>query len=132
MKSRSVIFVITLFFYCVTYSVNFFEYCIVDTSRKELYPHATSHPYRTCMMHVWIPNPSIHFCKEKYPLILFSHGLGGTYNGMTYTNLCKNIASHGYVVASVSHTYACKPIQFPDGTQSPYLFPSVAVHFQSN
>jgi dienelactone hydrolase len=120
----------------------FFEYCIVDTSRKELYPHTTSQPYRTCMMHVWIPHPSIHFCKAKtlranggkqYPLILFSHGLGQTYNGMTYTNLCKNIASHGYIVASVSHTYACKPIQFPgDSTQSPYLFPSQLIHFQSN
>jgi dienelactone hydrolase len=129
MKNRSVIFVITLFFYCNTYPVNFFEYCIVDTSRQELYPHTTSHSYRTCMMHVWIPHAEQ---KQHYPLILFSHGLGRTYNGMMYANLCKNIASHGYVVASVSHTYACKPIQFPDGTQSPYLFPSGAIHFQGN
>ncbi len=77
-------------------------------------------------MHVWIPRAEQ---KQQYPLILFSHGLGGTYNGMTYKALCKNIASHGYVVASVSHTYGCKPVQFLDGTQSPYLFPSRNVHF---
>jgi dienelactone hydrolase len=111
-------------------SPSFVEYCIVDTLRKELYPHTTAQPYRACMMHVWIPRAE-H--KQQYPLILFSHGLGKTYNGMTYTNLCKNIASRGYVVASVSHTYACKPVQFlDDSTQTPYLFPSRAVHFQSN
>jgi dienelactone hydrolase len=106
--------------------VNFVEYCIVDTTRQELYPHFVNNPFRQCMMHVWIPCSEQ---KQQFPLILFSHGLGGTYNGMTYTALCKHIASSGYVVASVSHTYGCKPVQFPDGTQSPYLFPTRAVHF---
>jgi dienelactone hydrolase len=79
------------------------------------------------MMHVWVPHIEK---KQQYPLILFSHGLGDTYNGMTYTTLCKNIASQGYVVTSVSHSYACKPIWLSDGTQTPYLFPSQAIHFQ--
>lgn len=41
-----------------------------------------------------------------------------------YTRLCEYCASCGYVVVSVSHPYACKNIQFPDGRMAPYLFPA--------
>ena len=99
-------------------SCDFVEYHIIDKSRQELYPHNPSHPYREFMMHVWVP-----LQKKQCPLILFSHGLGKTYNGMTYTYLCQSIAAQGYVVASVSHTYGCKPIQFPDGRVADYHFP---------
>ncbi len=132
MTNKLLFFFALFFFYShscaqqLNIPVNFVEYCIVDTARQELYPHSVNNPYRQCMMHVWIPHAEQ---KQQYPLILFSHGLGGTYNGMTYTALCHKIASYGYVVASVSHTYGCKPVQFPDGTQSPYLFPSYVVHF---
>ena len=132
MRSKRFLFLIILSVYSnycaqqLDIPVNFVEYCIVDISRQEAYPHAVDRPYRQCMMHVWIPHAEQ---EQQYPLILFSHGLGGTYNGMTYTALCKNIASQGYVVASVSHTYGCKPVQFLDGTQPSYLFPYRAVHF---
>lgn len=105
----------------------FAEYHIIDTSRQELYPHDPAHPYREFMMHVWVPDKLIHS-----PLILFSHGLGKTYNGMTYTHLCKNIAAQGYVVVSVSHTYGCKSIQFPDGRVADYSFPIRSVHYQQS
>ncbi|HLW73019.1 MAG TPA: hypothetical protein VKR54_03140 [Candidatus Babeliales bacterium] len=101
------------------FSSDFTEYHIVDTSRQELYPHDSAHPHRELMMHVWIPDT---VQDQKYPLIIFSHGLGKTYNGMSYSWLCKSIAERGYVVASVSHTYACKPIQFPDGRVARYVF----------
>lgn len=104
---------------------NFIEYHIIDTSRQELYPHDDAHPHREFMMHVWIPDT---VQEQKYPLILFSHGLGKTYNGTSYTWLCKNIAEHGYVVVSVSHPYACKPIQFFDGRVARYLFPESKYH----
>lgn len=39
---------------------------------------------------------------EKYPLIIISHGYPGTRYMMTY--LAENLASKGYVVASISHT----------------------------
>lgn len=70
-------------------------------------------------MHVWIP-----VTKTACPLILFSHGLGDNFNGITYKQICQQCASQGYVVASVSHTYGCKPVRFPDGYISPYLFPA--------
>ncbi len=97
----------------------FVQYHLVDTSRAERYPHDVAHPYRELMMHLWIP-----VTKNSCPLILFSHGLGDNFNGMTYTQLCQYCASQGYVVVSVSHSYGCKPVQFPDGRIAPYLFPA--------
>lgn len=55
----------------------------------------------------------------------FSHGLGDNFNGMTYTRLCQYCVSQEYVVASISHTYGCKQLQFPDGRIAPYLFPAL-------
>ncbi len=109
----------------MTCSYNFAQYHLVDTSRKELYPHDRAHSYRQLMMHVWIP-----ISEKQCPLILFSHGLGDNFNGMTYTYLCQFLASQGYVVASVSHTYGCKPVCFSDGYISPYLFPA-PFHYQT-
>lgn len=97
----------------------FFEYHLVDESRQEIYPHDAAHPFRELMMHVWFPHAQE---KQRYPLVLFSHGLGKTYNGMTYTYLCQAIAQRGYIVASVSHTYAGKTVQFPDGRVAQYNF----------
>lgn len=48
-----------------------------------------------------------------FPVITFSHGLGGT--GFQYTMLIEHLVSYGYVVASIEHTYTAKAIWFPDG-----------------
>ncbi|CAI5455068.1 unnamed protein product [Caenorhabditis angaria] len=38
---------------------------------------------------------------DKWPVIVFSHGLGGSRN--FYSTYCTSIASHGYIVAAVEH-----------------------------
>lgn len=48
-----------------------------------------------------------------FPVLLFSPGLG-TPNAL-YTSLMQEVASHGYIVASVSHTYSVGATIFPDG-----------------
>lgn len=106
---------------------NFIEYHLIDTSRIELYTHNSAHPYRELIMHVWIAHNNK---QQQCPLILFSHGLGDNFNGLTYQQLCAYCASQGYIVVSVSHPYGCKPIRFSDGRIAEYLFPTI-FHQQS-
>jgi len=49
----------------------------------------------------------------KFPVILVSHGITGI--PTDYTAHCENLASHGYIVVGISHTYASAVVSFPDG-----------------
>lgn len=51
--------------------------------------------------------------EPRYPVIIFSHGFGVTRDGNTAH--CEELASHGYVVVGISHTYDASIVQFPDG-----------------
>jgi predicted dienelactone hydrolase len=48
-----------------------------------------------------------------FPVILFNHGWGGRRTNDTF--LTEELASHGYVVASIDHTYNAAVVVFPDG-----------------
>ena len=48
-----------------------------------------------------------------FPVILLNHGWGGRRTSFTY--LAEDVASHGYVVASIDHTYNAKLVAFPGG-----------------
>ncbi|MFC4117291.1 alpha/beta hydrolase family protein [Nonomuraea zeae] len=47
------------------------------------------------------------------PVALFSPGFG--FPRETYTAIVDDLASHGYVVVSLSHTYESAAVEFPDG-----------------
>lgn len=65
----------------------------------------SSHSYRRA----WLPAQPQHF-----PLILFSHGYGvGTESQNTVQ--MEELASHGFVVASIDHPYEAGAILMPDG-----------------
>src|SRR5260370_19396226 len=49
----------------------------------------------------------------KFPVVILSHGLGGS--GFGYTSLIEHLVSHGYVVAAIAHTYAAGAVLFPNG-----------------
>lgn len=51
--------------------------------------------------------------RSPFPVVIFSHGAGGS--GFEYTILIENLVSHGYVVASIEHTYTASAVWFPDG-----------------
>ncbi|KAG9019696.1 hypothetical protein FRB90_011505 [Tulasnella sp. 427] len=57
----------------------------------------------------------------KWPLVVFSHGLGGTRN--TYSQFCANLASEGYVVLSLEHRDRSGPafIDPTSGKEQHYL-----------
>ena len=50
---------------------------------------------------------------SPFPVVIFSHGLAGT--GFEYTVLIEDLVSHGYVVASIEHTYTAGAVRFSDG-----------------
>jgi predicted dienelactone hydrolase len=50
---------------------------------------------------------------KRCPVLIFSHGGGETRE--TYTAQLEDLASHGYVVAAITHTYDAVLAVFPDG-----------------
>lgn len=52
----------------------------------------------------------------KFPLVLFSHGFKSYKESSSY--LCSELASHGYVVISIGHTYASLGETHEDGTET--------------
>lgn len=56
---------------------------------------------------------------ERFPVLIFSHG----YDGLISQNTVQmeELASHGYVVFSISHTYEEVITVFPDGRTARYL-----------
>jgi len=49
----------------------------------------------------------------SHPVVLISHGYTGMFTD--YTFLAEDLASRGYVVASIAHTYETTAVEFPDG-----------------
>jgi dienelactone hydrolase len=50
--------------------------------------------------------------QPSYPVILFSHGAGTTLE--VQTSQGEDLASHGYIVAAIDHTYVSTATLFPD------------------
>jgi dienelactone hydrolase len=51
--------------------------------------------------------------QQNYPVVIFSHGAFGV--RMSNASLCRELASHGYIAASIDHTYHSFYTSFPDG-----------------
>ena len=57
--------------------------------------------------------PAISAAEASYPVIFFSHGGGGAIERNLF--LIGELASRGFVVAAVNHTYFTDFVSFPDG-----------------
>jgi len=53
-----------------------------------------------------------------FPLVLISHGITGMRS--LHTAMAENLASHGYVVAALDHSYDANLTVFPDGHTADY------------
>jgi dienelactone hydrolase len=56
--------------------------------------------------------------EQSYPVVLFSHGAGTTME--VQTSQSEDLASHGYVVVPIHHTYVSSGTVFPDKIVSSY------------
>ena len=75
--------------------------------------------YLSELVNIHLPNVRTNSCwnapiaKGVYAVIVLTHGYTGTFTD--YTFIAEDLASRGYVVASVAHTYETTAVEFPDG-----------------
>ncbi|MGA9224841.1 MAG: alpha/beta fold hydrolase [Mesobacillus sp.] len=92
------------------YAVSTATYTYVDKKRIEEFTDTGAN--RFVNVEFWYPENA----DGSYPLLVFSHGASGikTSNASTYNEL----ASHGYVVASIDHPYHSFYTSSEDGTKT--------------
>lgn len=81
------------------YQVERVNYSFTDINRVETYTNTGEN--RKLNVAMWFPKNA----EGKFPLIVFSPGAFGTKT--SNTSLYNELASHGYVVCSIDHTYQC-------------------------
>jgi predicted dienelactone hydrolase len=75
--------------------------------------------YFSTLMGIPAPKVEANSCQDApiadgvHPVVVFTPGYTGTFTD--YTFLLEDLASRGYVVASVDHTYEATAVEFPDG-----------------
>jgi dienelactone hydrolase len=79
------------------YTVATVTYTYTDTKRIETFTNTDES--RKLNVQLWYPKNA----EGKYPLVIFSHG--GISNKSSNESLYNELASHGYVVCSIDHTY---------------------------
>lgn len=60
-----------------------------------------------------IPNAKILTNSNEFPVVIFSHGYGC--NRDSYATYIEELASYGYVIVGIDHTYDCAITIFPEG-----------------
>lgn len=91
------------------------------------------------LMKLMLPQPTTHLyeyaplahVQEKYPVILFSHGLLGT-PSLTYLSLLEELASHGYIVCAIDHPGFYAPESLKISEQFMRMTPQEQKDFQTS
>jgi dienelactone hydrolase len=98
------------------YSVGTKSYTITDESRQEYFTEADDK--RKVTIQYWYPvdkeASGDTAAKSKFPLVIFSHGAFG-YRMSNYSTY-QELASNGYIVCSIDHTYHAFMTKQEDGS----------------
>src|SRR5262249_3113551 len=84
--------------------------------------------YFSTLVGVPLPHVSTNSCLNapvadgRHPVVVFSPGFTATFTD--YTFLLEDLASRGYLVAAINHTYDATAVEFPDGRLEKSLFGS--------
>lgn len=100
-----------------------------DKNRIETYSKEVGNP-RKIAVQFWYPADTlgaeidtditgapISILQKNYPVLIFSHGAFGVRRSNAST--FRELASHGYIVASIDHTYHAFYTSFSDGSSAP-------------
>lgn len=82
-------------------------YTYTDTNRVETFTDTGEN--RMLNVQLWYPENT----EDRYPLVVFSHG--GISDKLSNESLFNELASNGYVVCSINHTYHCLSTTDEDG-----------------
>ncbi|OIW33072.1 hypothetical protein CONLIGDRAFT_695442 [Coniochaeta ligniaria NRRL 30616] len=63
---------------------------------------------------IWTVKLGVNAKKKEFPVAVFSPGFAGT--RLVYGALARSLASLGYIVITVDHTYEALVVEFPDGS----------------
>lgn len=117
---------------------------LTDSNRIETFSKEAGKP-REIAVQFWYPTDRtgaemqydingapVSASQESYPVVIFSHGAFGV--RMSNASAFRELASHGYIVASIDHTYHSFYTAFPDGKKVPISmeFLNNAVGVQTN
>lgn len=91
------------------YQIKREDFFYTDTSRLETY--ADDGSYRELPVSFWYP--AEYQETQNCPLVVFSHGSFGMKD--SNETLYRELASHGYVVCSIDHTYQCFSTKLSSG-----------------
>lgn len=92
----------------VLYAPYFVNY-VKNTNKRDWLKLGLNRPIYTYAQEQALPAQD----KSSYPVIIFSHGYLCSRDSNTAQ--CQELASHGYIVVGISHTYDSCVVQFPDG-----------------
>lgn len=97
------------------YSVGTRSYTLTDESREEYFTEEKDN--RKVTIQYWYPSEvsgqEETIAEGKFPLVIFSHGAFG-YRMSNYSTY-QELASHGYIVCSIDHTYHAFMTKQEDG-----------------
>mgnify|MGYP001791339805 CR=1 FL=1 len=63
---------------------------------------------------------NINVAEERFPVLIFSHGYHSKANG--YYALLSEIASHGFIIFAINHTYESTGSHFPDDSMKYFSY----------
>ncbi len=88
--------------------------CCTYTDESRVEPYESDGSYRWLNLDIWYPS-NYSGGENTCPIVVFSHGSFGIRE--SNVSLYRELASHGYIVCAIDHTYQCLSTTDADGKE---------------